>query len=480
MHSHRYLNRLASIVSRWWLISLLLGSYNLYAANDPTNIGETSVLSIKQQEVLGRSWLRNNYKQLDPLNDIILQTYADELVKRLKQGPQLAPYNINLVIPNNRQFNAFAIPGGVIGINLGIFLLAESEGEFASVVAHELAHLSQEHFLRRLEYSKANNKASLGAIFAGLALLISGNVPLGTAAIVGAIGYQTEEFLRLSRQFENEADAQGLALLSNGKFDEREMSRMLGRLRSLDGNNQVAVYYRTHPLTADRMNYALQRARQYRKNRQQPLAIHAVEYGFARQRALFLAGRGGVESNKEDSKSNYDRIHDKIYESYSKSLLLLEQGEYAQAIKLLEKLRKEIPASKVILYSLLDAMVKDGRSAEAIKIIDDSLRYSTGSPMLEYYRSLAYANQENYGRAVVYMERVAEDYLENPTPWLQLSIYYGKLGDRYNLFRTAGVYHLLTGDKEKMQANFKLAQRAANEDKVKLAVLQTTYERFNL
>ncbi|MCH9664431.1 MAG: M48 family metalloprotease, partial [Gammaproteobacteria bacterium] len=166
-HLNRYLNRFASSVSRWCLISLLLGSYNLYAANDPTNIGETSVLSIKQQEVLGRSWLRNNYKQLDPLNDIILQTYTDELVKRLKQGPQLAPYNINLVIPNNRQFNAFAIPGGVVGINLGIFLLAESEGEFASVVAHELAHLSQEHFLRRLEYSKANNKASLGAIFAG-------------------------------------------------------------------------------------------------------------------------------------------------------------------------------------------------------------------------------------------------------------------------------------------------------------------------
>ena len=90
---------------------------------------------------------------------------TDELVKRLKQGPQLAPYNINLVIPNNRQFNAFAIPGGVIGINLGIFLLAESEGEFASVVAHELAHLSQEHFLRRLEHSKANNKASLGGYF---------------------------------------------------------------------------------------------------------------------------------------------------------------------------------------------------------------------------------------------------------------------------------------------------------------------------
>ena len=296
---------------------------------------------------------------------------------------------------------------------------------------------------------------------------------------MGAIGYQTEEFLRLSRQFENEADAQGLALLSNGKFDEREMSRMLGRLRSMDGNNQVAVYYRTHPLTADRMNYALQRARQYRRNRQQPLAIHAVEYSFARQRALFFAGRGGVESNK-DSKNDYVRISARRYKSYSKSLLLLEQGEYAQAIKLLEKLRKETPASKVLLYSLLDAMVKDGRSAEAIKIIDDSLRYSTDSPMLEYYRSLAYANQENYGRAVVYMERVAEDYLENSTPWLQLSIYYGKLGDRYNLFRTAGVYHLLTGGKEKMQANFKLAQRAAAEDKVKLAVLQTTYERFNL
>ncbi|MBE8182446.1 MAG: M48 family metalloprotease [Candidatus Portiera sp.] len=441
-------------------------SESAYAANDPTNIGETSVISIRQQESLGRSWLRDNYKRINPLNDIIIQAYSEDLVKRLKQGRQLSRYNVNLVISKNRQFNAFALPGGVIGINLGIFLLAESEGEFASVIAHELSHLSQEHFLRRLEYSKSNNRASLGAIFAGLALLISGNVPLGTAAIVGTIGYQTDELLRLSRQFENEADAQALELLDKGKFDVKEMPVMLGRLRSLGGNDQVAVYYRTHPLTADRMNYALQRARQYKVVTRQLLAD---EYDFVHQRALFLAGRGGQYLAK---KNNSDR-------AYTDALFLLEQSKYAQAINLLKRVNQQHPTSRIVLYSLLDALIKGGSSNQALKLIDDSLRYNNANPTLEYYRALAYAKMEDYDKAILTMGGVTNHYLENPDPWLQLSIYYSKVGDRYNLFRTTGVYHLLSGNRDKMQANFQLAKREAGKDEVKIAVLQSTYARFN-
>lgn len=471
-YSLNYSRKLFSIFIGFYLILLLAFSNNVYAANAPTNIGEISTLSIKQQEKLGRAWLRDNYKRINPLDDIILQTYTEEIIKRLQQGHQLSKYNINLIISKDRKFNAFAIPGGVIGINLGIFLLAESEGEFASVVAHELSHLSQEHFLRRLEHSKSNNRASLGAIFAGLALLISGNVPLGTAAIAGAIGYQTDEFFRLSRQFENEADAQALELLNKGKFNEQGMSAMLGRLRSLDGNDQVAVYYRTHPLTADRVNYALQRARQYKRA---PVNLGIEEYQFIRQRALFFAGRGGQQPTQ---KSNSNTLYSNAL--YPKALLLLEQSQYAEAIKLLERIMQEHPSSRIVLYSLLDALIKGDLSDQAIKLIDNSLRYSNESPILEYYRALAYARKEDYEKSIDIMEVVTENYLENPTPWLKLSIYYGKIGDRYNLFRATGVYHLLSGDKDKMRANFRLAEREAAKDKVKLAVLQNTYEKFNL
>lgn len=435
------------------LINGIAYSHQVLATGEVPALGEATRLSIKQQQQLGRDWARANYKSLNNLEDLLLYHYTDEIIKRLKQGPQLAHYRINLLLLNKRNFNAFAIPGGIIGMNLGIFLLAENEGEVASVVAHELSHLSQEHFLRHLEYSKSANQASLAAIFTGLALLISGNVPLGTLAIYGTIGYQTENYLRLSRQFENEADSQAIVLLRNGGFNLQDMANILSRLNAISSQDRLAAYQSTHPLTYERINNALLRIGQQRY--WSPI-IYSPEYSFVKQRALYLSG--GDRSDEAGA--------------YAQALALMQQKKPRQAQALLEKLHRQSPSSLLVFYSLLEAMIADGKIRQALKMIEEKQKYSTENPMFSYFRALAYAKDKNYRSAISYMEKVTNYYPEYPPLWLELSAYYGAIEDRYNLFRARSIYHLLVGEKNHLTATLKLAEKEAQGDEAKLVALK--------
>ena len=436
----------------------------LYALNEIPRIGEVSQLSLLEQRRLGRSWLRKHYSALNPVKDVLLHDYVNKITKRLKQGPDLANYDINIVLLRSADFNAFAVPGGIIGINLGIFLLAESEGEFASVMAHELSHLSQDHFLRRLEYAKSSRATSLGGLFASLALAISGNVPLASAAFFGTLGYQTEDYLRLSRQFETEADNQALVLLANGKFNLQDMPSMLTRLNSYSDQNALAAYRSTHPLTTDRINDALLRVRQ--KGRAAP-SLRSREYDFVRQRASFLAGKAARTGGTAKPTSYTDALH------------LMDKNKFNEAADVLRKLTEAQPESLMVFYSLLDALIGAGDTAAARRLIADKLKFSVENPVLDYFYALSYAKDGVYPAAISYMNKFAKSYPENPETFLKLASYYEKTNDKYNLLKNRIIYYLLTGRQKTMTISLDLAKQEAGDDPVKQAELENIFLNYN-
>ena len=112
------------------------------------NLGEssTSLFSADYEYELGRAWLRSFRGQAPQLNDPLLYSYLESLVFELVQHSELQDRRIELVIVDNPTINAFAVPGGVIGVHSGLFNYAVTEDEFATVMAHEIAHLSQRHF----------------------------------------------------------------------------------------------------------------------------------------------------------------------------------------------------------------------------------------------------------------------------------------------------------------------------------------------
>jgi len=133
------------------------------------NLGEssTSLFSPEQEYQMGRAWLRVFRSQAPTIDDPLLQEYIEDLVYRLVTHSELQDRRVEVVIVDNPVINAFAVPGGVIGVHTGLLLYAQSEDELATVLAHEIAHLSQRHFSRRVEPQQKQVPLTLAGLLAG-------------------------------------------------------------------------------------------------------------------------------------------------------------------------------------------------------------------------------------------------------------------------------------------------------------------------
>ncbi|MEQ8803977.1 MAG: M48 family metalloprotease, partial [Haliea sp.] len=150
---------------------LLLPGANLRATENLKlpNLGEssTSLFSAEYEYQLGRTWLRIFRNQAPTVDDPLLFDYLEDLTYRLVTHSQLEDRRIDLVIVDSPDINAFAVPGGVIGIHNGLLVYAQTEDELATVLAHEIAHLSQRHFSRRVEFQRSQQPLNLAAMLAG-------------------------------------------------------------------------------------------------------------------------------------------------------------------------------------------------------------------------------------------------------------------------------------------------------------------------
>ena len=157
-------------------------------------LGDTSsaLVSPQQEDELGRAWLMSFRRQIRSHDDAQLQLYLETLIARLAAHSQLLPQQLQLIVVENPSLNAFAVPGGVIGVHTGLFQQARSEHELASVLTHELAHLSQRHFARRLDAQRRSSTVGLAGLLAGLVLAATVG---GDAGMEQHLQEQVAEFL---------------------------------------------------------------------------------------------------------------------------------------------------------------------------------------------------------------------------------------------------------------------------------------------
>ena len=179
------------------LASLLLVSAAGWSSTEDLkipNLGEssTSLFSADYEYQLGRMWLRSFRGQAPIKSDPLLHSYLESLVFELVQHSELQDRRIELVIVDNPTINAFAVPGGVIGVHSGLFQYAETEDEFATVMAHEIAHLSQRHFSRRMELAQEQGPMQLAGLLAGVLLAATVGTDAGLAAMSAAQGLAQE------------------------------------------------------------------------------------------------------------------------------------------------------------------------------------------------------------------------------------------------------------------------------------------------
>lgn len=279
---------------RWrYALPLLLCSLLVAPAGAQTeelklpNLGEssTSLFSTEFEHQLGRTWLRIFRSQAPTVNDPLLFEYLENLIYSLVTHSKLEDRRIELVVVDNAGINAFAVPGGVIGVHNGLLLYAQTEDELATVLAHEIAHLSQRHFSRGVEFRKNQAPINLAAMLASLVIMATAGGDAGLAALSASRAVAQDSSLRHSRSNEQEADRVGMQTLVDADMDPHAAPAMFERMLQASrysGGDRIPEFMRTHPLSESRIADTRNRARQYPKT-ERPVSL---EYQLMRTRVV--------------------------------------------------------------------------------------------------------------------------------------------------------------------------------------------------
>jgi len=249
---------LASILS----ISLLLQVGSVRA--DLPDLGDVSDVSMSQADEarIGRDAMRAMRQEGSVSDDVELTRYINMLGGRLAAGVQVSGLKFNFFIVNDPGINAFAMPGGYVGVNKGLVLATQSEGELASVLGHEMAHVTQRHMARMQATSAPNQLLLLATVVAAALASRAHNSDVVFGTLNAGVGLTVANQLSYSRDFEREADRIGMQYLAAGGFDVRDMPEFFQRLQQSERSNggDAYAFLRTHPVTAERISEAQDRA----------------------------------------------------------------------------------------------------------------------------------------------------------------------------------------------------------------------------
>jgi len=253
------------------LVCLVLATACGTAAAQRSNLPDfgspaDSIITRSQETQLGRSVVAQLRNAGTIMDDPILTEYIQGVGARLAGHASDGVQDFNFFIVDDSAINAFALPGGYIGVNAGLLLTSESESELAGVLAHEVAHVTQRHIARSIydsqRSSMLNITTMLAAILLGAAADIGGEATTGLVTAAQAATIQRQ--INFTRANEHEADRVGMETLSSAGFDPTGMSSFFEKLSRRYGSSrqQVPAILQTHPVTTARIADARDRARQ--------------------------------------------------------------------------------------------------------------------------------------------------------------------------------------------------------------------------
>ena len=418
------------------------------------NLGDrvSGVISLEQERMLGQGFLEQVYAQAPLIDDPIIQEYTELLIYKLSETSQVKDRQFTIVLIDEKSLNAFAAPGGVIGVNGGLFLNAGNEAQLASVLGHELAHLSQRHFARNVLRGRDTNLASSLVMVSAIALAIISNNP--TAFITGPAALQQQQ-LRYSRIFEREADRYGFNNLIAAGYDPAGMGQMfenMAKVRKLAGDNPPE-FLLTHPITSSRVSDAFNAADQ-------------IEFTGGKKNTInfeFIKGRLKARYNSLSPQAAV-RYFEKLYKDiptnenkYAYLSALQSNGQTDQALSVMDDILKKFPKNLILNTSKSEILLSGNQLSLAQKNIEQVLNISPRNYPASIIKAKILSSKKEFIKA----EEILRDLLisknRDPGLWMQLSEVQraGKNIVGYHLSR--GEYYTLIGDFDNALNQFQFA-----------------------
>ncbi len=405
-HAGRYHKHMRA--TAWLIAACVALAPRAFAQNLP-DLGSAgdSVLSPQMERRLGESIVRDiRFREPAYIDDPEIAEYLGNLGAQLTQVTAGARHDFEFFALRDPAINAFALPGGFVGVHTGLINSADTESELASVLAHEISHVTQRHIARMIGQQQQMQIPVMAAIAA--AILFGRSRPdLATGAAAAAQAGAVQAQLSYSRDFEREADRVGLQALDAAGFDARAMAvffEKMQRSARVSDDGSVPGYLRTHPVTTERIADAQNKAASM------PYRQHLDSQEFQLVRAKLRADAGEARDAVEHFESS---IRERRYASaaaahYGLASALLRArrareadaeverlraaggsgpmietlaarvkqalGEPAAAAALLAEARARYPYSNPVLYAYAAALQDTGHNEEALALLAEPLR----------------------------------------------------------------------------------------------------------
>ena len=420
------------------------------------SIGSSSSaeLSPALERKLGEAIMVQGRRDPEYINDPDVSQYLENMGRKLgAYAPGGAP-KIDVFGVRNPELNAFAMPGGFIGVHTGLIVASGSESEVAGVVAHEIAHVTQRHIARGLTQQRQSGHIALASIAGALlAALIpgGGQAAMGIAAFGQAAAIDRQ--LGFSREAEQEADRNGVEMLRKAGYDPNGMAAMFGRLTnaaSLNEGRGGGAYASTHPLSLQRMTDMQNRIRQYGPAgpqtedefwfvRAKARVLQAVDPRVLRQAADQLDDEARALSQREGGTPSVSR---RAAAWYGISLAALARQDAAAAAKALAQAQVLVPSSPYLDLQRIDIEMAGRQYATALGLSQAAYKRW---PQRRSFALRTVQNLQMLGRdreAVVFLQAQVKRWpKEEPDLYKMLAISYERSGEHVESRQAMATYY---------------------------------------
>ncbi len=447
-------------------------------ANDLPDIGSpaNATLTLDDEYQIGLMIVRGLRDQGLIVEDPELSDWIQALGSRIAAQAQDGGHRFRFFVVRDPAINAFALPGGFIGVNQGLIITTASESQLASVLAHEVAHVTQRHIARSIRAQSRQSLASAAAILASILIgAVTGSGDAVQAGIAIAQGTAAQQRINFTRANEYEADRVGIGLLAAAGFDPQGMPdffETLSRRTGLAGAN-VPEFLRTHPVTSSRIAESRYRAAQFAGTR----VVESPSYEFARERVRVLGGPAGSDLRPFYAARREQRALTPG-EIYGEALALMAAGQSAAAVGPLLELAGLSPGVPMLDAALGQALFAANRLREAEETLQQALRVAPRNvPLSVRYSELLMQS----GRAREAHELLL-DVFNNvaPTPaQIRLTAMAASgAGDTGDAYFYMSEYHIASGDLHMATQQLELALAAPNLTTVQRQRFQARLEEI--
>jgi predicted Zn-dependent protease len=473
-------------VNGWFASLLILSQLSLQVSS---LYGETSIelpdigdptgtlMTPLQETELGAAFYRSLHSQLTVNQDPEVLDYIQSLGQKLTESSDNPAQNFHFFVVTDPGINAFAGPGGYIGVNSGLFLTTEAESELASVLGHEIAHVTQRHLYQTIQAAGRLSLPAAAAMLAAVLIGAKGGGSMGQAALIAAQAAAQQYQINFTRDNEAEADRVGMQILSKSNFDPRAMPTFFERMQQSTrfAGHKLPEFLLTHPVTTSRISDTRGRAEQF-PYRQYP---DSTAYQIIKAKL-----RVQTASNPKEALDYFKAVigqgtkFQQDIASYGLALALIANTRAEEAKPILQKLVQAYPDQSQFAHAQAEAELETKNYSRASQLFEKGLqRFPDNRAMtLSDVRVLLTTGKPRQAR------KLLDDYVHyhgsTPEVFELLGETYSKLGDEAESHRYLGEAYYAAGQTRTAILQYRLAQKFAGDNFYLNAVIDERLKQF--